>query len=196
LDSIGGIDALFSAVAAPRVGAHTRRPLASGPGKHSAHSGGFYFIGIPHYLSTLTFYLGAITAPISGAPAGLLCRAAAHTGFRHGLWWGLQWHPLIKAGSIPGNIYHVSKQSAGILNIYRQLNGGPRTERGVALLAILSSTAAMALWPVHGHPSLVLMLAMVHPLFCCMDRLCLGVAVVSCSVLAWRIARRATESAS
>jgi hypothetical protein len=155
----------------------------------------FYFIGIPHYLSTLTFYLGddnlrQYRARPLAFFAGPLLILASVTG----LWWGLHWHPLIKAGLYTWNIYHVSRQSAGILNIYRQLNGGPRTERGVALVAILSSTAAMALWPVHGHPSLVLILARVHPLFLfALDRLCLSVAVVSCSVLACRMARRATR---
>jgi hypothetical protein len=155
----------------------------------------FYFIGIPHYLSTLTFYLGddnlrQYRARPLAFFAGPLLILASVTG----LWWGLHWHPLIKAGLYTWNIYHVSRQSAGILNIYRQLNGGPRTERTLALIAILSSTAAMALWPVHGHPSLVLMLAKVHPLFLfALDRLCLSVAVVSCTVLSWQIARRATR---
>jgi hypothetical protein len=155
----------------------------------------FYFIGIPHYLSTLTFYLGDDnlreygTRPLAFFAGPLLILAAVT-----GLWWGLHWHPLIKAGLYTWNIYHVSKQSAGILNIYRLLNGGPRTERAVALLAILSSTAAMALWPVHGHPSLVLLLAKVHPqLLFAMDRLCLVIATVSCALLAWRISRRATR---
>jgi hypothetical protein len=155
----------------------------------------FYFIGIPHYLTTLTFYLGddnlrQYRARPRAFFAGPLLILAAVTG----LWWGLHWQALVKAGLYTWNIYHVSRQSAGILNIYRQLNGGPRTERAVALLAILSSTAAMALWPVHGHPSLVLMLAKIHPLFLfALDRLCLMVATVSCSVLAWRIAGRATR---
>jgi hypothetical protein len=155
----------------------------------------FYFIGIPHYLSTLTFYMGddnlrQYRARPLAFFAGPLLILASVTG----LWWGLHWHPLIKAGLYTWNIYHVSRQSAGILNIYRQLNGGPRTEHTVALLAILSSTAAMALWPVHGHPSLVLMLAKIHPqLLFALDRLCLIGAAVSCSVLAWRISRRATR---
>jgi hypothetical protein len=155
----------------------------------------FYFIGVPHYLTTLTFYLGDDnlrqyrTRPLAFFAGPLLI-----LGTVTGLWWGLHWHPLIKAGLYTWNIYHVSRQSAGILNIYRVLNGGPRSERAVALLAILSSTAAMALWPVHGHPSLVLLLAEVHPLFLfALDRLCLIVATLSCTLLAWRIFRRATR---
>jgi hypothetical protein len=108
------------------------------------------------------------------------------------LWWALHFQALIKAALYTWNIYHVSRQSAGILNIYRQINGGPRSERTLALVAILASTAAMALWPVHGHPALVLLLGKIHPLLLpLIDRLCVAAAAASCIALAWRISRRA-----
>ena len=154
---------------------------------------GFYFVGVPHYLSTLTFYLGDDNlrqyrlrpmAFFVGPPLLLVAVTC--------LWWVLDLRPLLKAALYTWNIYHVSRQSVGILSIYRQLNGGPRSERTLALAAILSSTAAMALWPVHGHPALVLMLGKIHPLVLpLLDRLCLGIAAASCIALAWRICRRA-----
>jgi hypothetical protein len=153
----------------------------------------FYFVGVPHYLSTLTFYLGDDNLrqyrlrPIAFFAGPPLILAAVTC-----LWWVLDLHPLIKAVLYTWNFYHVSRQSAGILNIYRQLNGGPRSERTLALVAILSSTAAMALWPVHGHPALVLMLGKIHPLVLpLLDQMCLAIAAASCIALAWRISRRA-----
>jgi hypothetical protein len=155
---------------------------------------GFYFIGMPHYLSTLTFYLGDDTLrqfrlrPMAFFLGPLVVLVAVPA-----LWWGLEWHPLITAVLYTWNIYHVSRQSAGILNIYRQLNGGPRSERTLALLAILSTTATLALWPVHGHPALVMLLGKIHPLLLpVLDRLCLAVAAGSCVGLLWRLSRRAT----
>ena len=153
---------------------------------------GFYFIGLPHYFSTLTFYLGDDNLrqyrlrPTAFFVAPLLIVVAVPS-----LWAGLDWQPLIKAALYTWNIYHVSRQSAGILNIYRRLNGGPHSERTLAQVAILSTTAAMALWPIHGHPALVMFLGKIHPLLLpLLDRLCLGVAAVSCVALAWRMSRR------
>jgi hypothetical protein len=154
---------------------------------------GVYFIGVPHYLSTLTFYLGNENLrqyrlrPRTFFVGPLLILVAVPA-----LWWGLELHPLIKAALYTWNIYHVSRQSAGILNIYRQLNGGPRSERTLALVAILSTTATMALWPLHAHPALVLLLGKIHPLLLpALDRICLVLAAASCIALGMRIARRA-----
>jgi hypothetical protein len=154
---------------------------------------GFYFVGVPHYLSTLTFYLGDDNLrQYRSRPMAFFVGPPVILAAVTWLWWGLELHPLVKATLYTWNIYHVSRQSAGILNIYRQLNGGPRSERTLALVAILSSTTAMALWPVHGHPALTQMLANVHPLILpLLDQVCLAIAAASCVVLAWRISRRA-----
>ncbi len=122
-----------------------------------------YLVGFPHYLSTLTFYLGD--------------ENRAHYRER---WAAYYAGPLVILGGVLGlrlagmegpvlatifvwNVYHVALQSSGILNIYRRLNGGPDSERTTAKRAILATNAAMAFCNVESFPPLAGPMAAVSP---------------------------------
>jgi hypothetical protein len=122
-----------------------------------------YLVAIPHYLSTFTFYLGDdnrahyrtrwlafFLGPllILGGVLGLRLAGA---------------YPLVLCAMFLWNIYHVALQSAGILSIYRRLNGGPQSEKRTTHLAILLVSAAAALWHVERFAPLFELLASVDP---------------------------------
>lgn len=122
-----------------------------------------YFIGIPHYLSTFTFYLGD-----------------ENRGYYRARWTAFFLGPLIIFGSVLAlrvldvigvvqaviftwNIYHVSLQSAGILSVYRRLNGGQQKEKVWAHLTLLSVNATMAFWFLKYFPPLYSFVVRIHP---------------------------------
>jgi hypothetical protein len=113
-----------------------------------------FLLGMPHYLTTFTFYFGDenrahyFAKPLTfiAAPVAILAAVAALR-----LWHLTQ--PVILAMFI-WNIWHVSLQSSGILGIYRRLNGGPDSERGLAKYAVLTSAVAMTLWQPATFPPL------------------------------------------
>jgi hypothetical protein len=130
---------------------------------HAAGELAIYFIGIPHYLSTFTFYLGDqnrhqyrlrwaafFLGPvvIFGSVLGL--RALAVQG-------------VVQSAIFVWNVYHVSLQSAGVLALYRRLNGGEQSEKRWAHMTILSVNATMAFWYLKYFPPLYEILIRVHP---------------------------------
>src|SRR5260370_12245409 len=60
------------------------------------------------------------------------------------------------------NVYHVSLQSAGILSIYRRLNGGLASERPWARASLLGLNGAMAFWRIERFPPLYGLLQKIH----------------------------------
>jgi hypothetical protein len=109
-----------------------------------------YLVGIPHYLSTLTFYMGDDNRGHYRArwPAffmGPLLIVAAVLSLRLA---GI--HAPVLAAIFVWNIFHVARQSAGILSIYRRLNRGPECERIPAHRAILAVNATMAVWNIEA----------------------------------------------
>ena len=150
-----------------------------------------YFVGIPHYLSTFSFYFGD-----QNRDQYRLRWTAFFLG------------PLIIFGSVLGlqvlgaigfvaavifiwNIYHVSLQSAGILSLYRRLNGGDQTEKRWAKLAILSVNAAMSFWFIRYFSPLYNLLVLVHPSAPLVLRyVCLAMALVSGIGYAFHLLRR------
>lgn len=136
---------------------------------HWGHVAGLlllYFVGIPHYLSTFTFYLGDqnrdhyrlhwmafFLGPliIFSSVLGLQLLGAKGVG-------------LVAAVIFAWNIYHVSLQSGGILSLYRRLNGGDQKEKRWANLTILTVSAAMSFWFLNYFPPLYNLLLLVHPL--------------------------------
>jgi hypothetical protein len=150
-----------------------------------------YFVGIPHYLSTFTFYLGD--------------QNRAHYKAR---WAAFFLGPLLIFGSVLAlrvldvsgvvqcviftwNVYHVSLQSAGILSIYRRLNGGEQTEKRWAHLTLLSVNATMAFWFLKYFPPLNSLLLRVHPLApLALRYVCLAAAVVAGAGYAFRLLKR------
>jgi hypothetical protein len=152
-----------------------------------------YFVGLPHYLSTFTFYLGDqnrdhyrlrwtafFLGPviIFSSVLGLQLLGVKGVGF-------------VAAVIFTWNIYHVSLQSGGILSLYRRLNGGDQTEKRWANLTILSVNAAMSFWFVNYFPPLYNLLVLVHPSAPLVLRYaCLATALVSGIGYTYHLLRR------
>jgi hypothetical protein len=150
-----------------------------------------YLVAIPHYLSSFTFFLG---------DENLAHYRARWTAFFLGpvlilmvvvLMRILGYHRPVQSAMFVWNVYHVSLQSAGILSIYRRLNGGPQSDRPVAHLAILSLNATMAFWFLDRFPPLYSILAAIHPLVpFLLPMATLAVALPVLGVLISRLVRR------
>src|SRR5687768_7541694 len=113
-----------------------------------------YFVATPHYLSTFTFFLddgnlayyrrrwvAFFALPVLCASIAVVVAVTKQAA-------------LFQAGLFTWNLYHVALQSAGILGIYRALNGGPASERRLAVAGIVATGAAMALVHVERFPPL------------------------------------------
>jgi len=150
-----------------------------------------YFIGIPHYLSSFTFYLGDDTLAYYRSRRvaffiGPMVIFAVVVALR-----ALHLDRPVQSTMYVWNIWHVSLQSAGILSLYRRLNGGDPRERPVAHLAILSVNATLAFWYIDRFPPLYELLLRIHPLApWSLRALCLPLAIASLAVLAYRVAQR------
>ena len=150
-----------------------------------------FLLAIPHYLSSLSFFLGDENreyyrrhAPLFfGGPILIVLTVLALRGS------GM--HTPVLVTLFVWNVYHVSQQSHGILSIYRRLNNGPPSERPVARLAVLSVNATMAFWyPSHFTP-LYDVLRSVHPLLpWALPATTAPVAAASLGVLAYRMLQR------
>ncbi len=150
-----------------------------------------FFVAIPHYMSSFSFYLGDDNAPYFRqrwmafflGPAIIFALVA---GLR------LAGYPSpVLIAMFVWNVWHVSLQSAGILTIYRRLNDGPPAERPAAHLAILAVSATMAFWYLDRFKPLYDFVVRIHPQLPLVTRVVLAaVAVVALVRLAHRIARR------
>lgn len=150
-----------------------------------------FLVAIPHYLSSFSFYLGDdnleyyrtrrlafFAGPVIIFGAVLLLRVIGY-------------HQPVQSTLFVWNIYHVSMQSAGILSIYRRLNGGPAGERPVAHLAILSINATMAFWYVDRFAPLYELLVRIHPFApWTLRAVALPVAAASLGIFLYRLAKR------
>jgi len=107
-----------------------------------------YLVAIPHYVSSFSFYLGdenlayyrTRRLAFFVGPAVILF---AVIGLRV-----LKFDAIVQSTMYVWNVYHVSLQSAGILSIYRRLNGGSITEKRVAHASVLGVSSTMAFWHV------------------------------------------------
>ena len=151
-----------------------------------------FFVAIPHYLSSFTFFLGDDTLAyyrtrrlaFFAGPVVILSTVFALRAS------GM--HNTVNVTMYVWNVWHVSLQSAGILSIYRRLNGGPAADRKYAHAAILAVGAAMAFWNIQGYPPLYDALHRFIPNTMVVIRAVgLSAALVALVVLAVRIARRA-----
>ncbi len=150
-----------------------------------------FLLAIPHYMSSLSFFLGDENreyyrrhAPLFfGGPILIVLTVLALRGSG--------FHTPVLVTLFVWNVYHVSQQSHGILSIYRRLNGGPPSERPVARLAILSVNATMAFWyPSHFAP-LYDVIRSVHPLLpWALPAISTPVAAASLGVLVYRMVQR------
>jgi hypothetical protein len=150
-----------------------------------------YLVAIPHYMSSFTFYLGDENlahyrtrwVAFFVGPALII---AGVVGLRL-----LGVHRPVQSTLFVWNVWHVALQSAGILSIYRRLNGGDPRERPAAHLTILAANATMAFWAVDRYPPLYELLHAVHPLAPWVLRgAALPVAAGAFGVLVYRLAKR------
>ncbi|MBL8997119.1 MAG: hypothetical protein KJZ74_14870 [Gemmatimonadales bacterium] len=124
--------------------------------------GATYLVAIPHYLSSLTFFLGDdnlsyyrsrrtafFVGPVVIVALVAILRLVGLTD-------------IVLNTMFLWNIWHVSLQSAGILSIYRRLNGGPQEERPLAHRTIFLLNATLALWFVDRYPPLHGWLVAIH----------------------------------
>ncbi len=110
------------------------------------------FLIFPHYVSSFSFYLGDenwryfrthwvlyFLGPVLILLSVIALRVTDQ-------------RTLIGAIIIIWNVYHVSQQSAGILSVYRRLNGGCSQEKFWARGTFLFTNATMAFWFMERTP--------------------------------------------
>ena len=150
-----------------------------------------YMLAIPHYLASLTFFLGDDNLAYYRSRraaffVGPVVIVAAVAMFRL-----LGFHGVVQNTMFLWNIWHVSLQSAGILSIYRRLNGGPQEERPLAHRAIFLLNATLALWYVDRFEPLAAWLHAIHPATSTVLRwVLLIVALIACAQFARAVASR------
>ena len=150
-----------------------------------------FLVAIPHYMSSFSFFLGDDNLPyyrsrwiaFFAGPLAILAAVAVLrlTGN----------HAPVQITMFVWNIYHVARQSSGILSLYRRLNRGDRAERVPAELGILGVNAAMAFWYIDRFPPLYDALSMVHVLApWSLRAVAVALGATSLAVLAIRLWRR------
>jgi hypothetical protein len=151
-----------------------------------------YFVGIPHYLSSFTFFLGDDTlayyrtrrAAFFAGPAVLFALVVALRALHVD-------GPVLVAMFL-WNIWHVSLQSAGILGIYRRLGGGDPAERRASHLLLLGTGATLALWHLDRFPPLHDPVVALWPGAPAALRVALvALTLAALAAYLWRLARRA-----
>jgi len=113
-----------------------------------------FILGVPHYLSTFTFFVGDENrAHYLARPLGFVLVPLLIFATVLGLRVVHLDSPVIILMFV-WNIWHVALQSTGILGIYRRLHGGPDRERTIAKTSLFTTGAAMALWQPSTFPPL------------------------------------------
>lgn len=121
-----------------------------------------YLIAIPHYVSSFSFYLGDENLAYYRSRrlaffVGPTVILLAVIGLRI-----LKIDAIVQSTMYVWNVYHVALQSAGILSIYRRLNGGSIAEKPLAHASVLGVSATMALWHVERFAPLYGLLQEIH----------------------------------
>jgi hypothetical protein len=110
----------------------------------------FFTVGMAHYLSTFSFYLGddnrahyrSHWVAFFIGPAALLVAA--------GMMRLTPLLPLLLTVIYLWNVWHIARQNCGILSVYRHLAGGPADEKKYANGLILSVCAALVASNITG----------------------------------------------
>jgi hypothetical protein len=121
-----------------------------------------YLIAIPHYVSSFSFYLGDVNLTyyrtrrlaffVGPVLIFITVMALRLTKI----------DAAVQSTLYVWNVYHVSMQSAGILALYRRLNGGLVSEGRFARISILGVNASMAFLHIDRFPPIYLGLARIH----------------------------------
>ncbi len=112
----------------------------------------FYFVAVPHYMSTYTFFLGDDNLQYYRSRRLAFFGGPAFITLAVSVLWVLRFPPVIQAAVFVWNVWHVARQNSGILAMYRRLNAGSHTEHLPANLAILGVSAGMAFWHIDRYP--------------------------------------------
>ncbi len=151
--------------------------------------GVFFVVGMAHYLSTFTFYLGddnrahyrSNVVAFFVAPVALLLAAGL---MRFG-----SFLPILLATIYLWNVWHISLQNCGILSVYRHLGGGPRDEKKFANALILSISVAAVAAQIRGFEPFGQIVRTV-PL---LPRILFGVALTGVGIAAAAYVRRIVQ---
>jgi len=141
-------------------------------------------LGIPHYLSTFTFYFWQDTREVHRAHwiaffvVPVLLIASVWVGVL------IRIPAVVQAVVFGWNVYHVARQSCGILSIYRHRAGATDPSiRPVANGAIIWVAVMMAFWNTEGFPALHGLLTAIWP------RLPVAIPMVAGAIAFWYLAR-------
>jgi hypothetical protein len=121
-----------------------------------------YLIAIPHYVSSFSFYLGDQNLAYYRTRQATFFLGPVLIFF---LVMGLRLTKIdavVQAALYTWNVFHVSMQSVGILSIYRQLNGGAKSEGRFARFAILGVNGALAFLHIDRFPPIYDNLVKIH----------------------------------
>jgi hypothetical protein len=123
-------------------------------------------LAFPHYFSSLPFffwdenraYHKSRWIPFFAGPVLLAAVFGLMVAFRVPV--------IIQCAIFFWNTWHVSRQSCGILSLYRHKSGvNDPSQKRVANLAIISVSSWFALWNVGTNPEVVTFFRMIHPRF-------------------------------
>jgi hypothetical protein len=149
-----------------------------------------YLVAIPHYVSSFSFYLGDENLAYYRTRrlaffVGPTIILLAVIGLRI-----LKHDAIVQSTMYVWNVYHVSLQSAGILSIYRRLNGGLIAEKPFAHASVLGVSATMAFWHIERFAPLFGLLQKLHfPLWTIRPAF-LGFTVIALLLYFRRLSRR------
>lgn len=135
------------------------------PAPHAllAQAAAFYFVAVPHYMSTYTFYLADDNLRQFRSRALAFFGGPAIIAVSVLLLWVLGFPPFVQALVFTWNIWHVVRQNCGIAAIYRRLHGGAQTEAGPMQTAFLGISGGMAFWNIDRFPPIGRTLTALHP---------------------------------
>jgi hypothetical protein len=121
-----------------------------------------YLIAIPHYVSSFSFYLGDenlayyrtrrlafFFGPVFIFIAVMVLRLTKIDA-------------AVQSALYVWNVFHVSMQSAGILSLYRRLNGGLLSESRFARASILGVNGSLAFFHIDRFPPIYQSLLRIH----------------------------------
>lgn len=154
--------------------------------------GTFLVLGMPHYLTSYTFYLDDANrtyyrtrkAAFYLGPVVVLGLLTASLR--------LHFYDLVAVVVVLWNVYHVARQNHGILSIYRQLGGGNHLrERTPANLALLGLNGGVYAAVMHRQPNIARFLGQL-PVWApwLIAAVILGIGLVAFGILLRRIAER------
>jgi hypothetical protein len=146
----------------PLVGLLVILPVLVSPKGMHVYIAATYLIAIPHYVSSFSFYLGDENlvhyrtrrfAFFAGPVLIFIVVMALRL---------TKIDAAVQSTLYVWNVYHVSLQSAGILSLYRRLNGGLVSESSFARVSILGVNGTLAFFHIDRFPPIYQNLLRMH----------------------------------